>query len=180
MHATRSDVFAQGKSGLGAFLYADVGLETNGSTLTILSVLARLGKDPWTEAARWAALPKSAVIDSLAQSICEMPLAPLALLGARDNAARLVQLLPVKTANFWQGYAGASAAATPQGAPIAIVYFALAVWMAVSVFLISEASFDVQAPIAKSTAAPAATHPIPGLLARQAAVAGPSAAPDRR
>lgn len=52
MQTTRSDVFALKKSGLEAFLYADVGIEANGSMLTILSLLARLGKDPWTEAAK--------------------------------------------------------------------------------------------------------------------------------
>jgi hypothetical protein len=88
MQVTSSDVFALKNAGLDAFLYADVGAEVNGSTLTMLSVLARLGKDPWAEAAKWAALPKAAVIDSLAQSIALMPLAPPALAGARDSAAR--------------------------------------------------------------------------------------------
>ena len=41
----------------------------NGSPLTILSMLARLGKDPWAEAARLARLPKSSTVDDLANSI---------------------------------------------------------------------------------------------------------------
>ena len=94
MQAMRADVFALKNSGLDAFLYADVGAEVNGSALTILSMLARLGKDPWAEAARWAALPTGAVIDSLAQSIAQMPLAPSGLASARIISARLVQLLP--------------------------------------------------------------------------------------
>jgi hypothetical protein len=53
---SRPDHVALQNSDLNPFLYADVGTELNGSTLTMLSVLARLGKDPWVEAARCAAL----------------------------------------------------------------------------------------------------------------------------
>ena len=42
-----ADVFVFKNSGLNAFLFAEVGTELNGSPLTILSVLARLGQDPW-------------------------------------------------------------------------------------------------------------------------------------
>ncbi len=51
---TSTDAFALKNSDLNTFLFADVGTELNGSALTILSVLARLGEDPWAEAARWA------------------------------------------------------------------------------------------------------------------------------
>ncbi len=134
MQATRPDAFALKNSGLDAFLYADVGAEANGSTLTILSILARLGKDPWAEAARWAALPKAAVIDSLAQCIAEMPLAPSALAGARDSAARLVQLPPTNTQSLRQGNPANSATATPKWVPISILYFAFAVGVALTYF----------------------------------------------
>lgn len=89
-----SDVFALKNSGLNEFLFAEVGSEMNGSPLTILSVLARLGKDPWTEAARLAKLPRSSTIDDLAHSISQMPLCPQALIDARTTAARLILLLP--------------------------------------------------------------------------------------
>jgi hypothetical protein len=91
---TTSNAFALKNSGLNSFLFAEVGTELNGSPLTILSVLARLGQDPWAEAARWAKLPKSAMIDSLANSIAQMPLAPQAIAEARATAARLALLLP--------------------------------------------------------------------------------------
>ncbi len=159
MQATHSNVFALKKSGLEAFLYADVGAEANGSTLTILSILARLGKDPWAEAARWAALPKAAVIDSLARSIAEMPLAPSALAGARDSAARLVQLLPSNTKSLRQGNSAISATTTPKWVPLTILYFAFAVGMALNVFLIPKPASNVPASIDQSTATPEATHP---------------------
>jgi hypothetical protein len=91
---TSSNAFALKESGLNDFLFAEVGTELNGSPLTILSVLARLGQDPWAEAARWTKLPKAKIIDSLANSIAQMPLAPQALAEARATAARLVVLLP--------------------------------------------------------------------------------------
>lgn len=90
----QADAFALPHSGLNRFLFAEVGTELNGSPLTILSVLARLGQDPWIEAARWAKLPKGAIIDSLAKCIAQMPLSPLALRDARVTASRLVLLLP--------------------------------------------------------------------------------------
>ncbi|MEA2789773.1 MAG: hypothetical protein QOG73_2179 [Acetobacteraceae bacterium] len=92
-----SDAFAFKNSGLNAFLFAEVGQELNGSPLTILSVLARLGKDPWAEAAKWVAMPKSATIDRLTQSISQMPLCPEALTDARATASRLILLLPSQT-----------------------------------------------------------------------------------
>jgi hypothetical protein len=72
------DAFALKNSGLNEFHFAVVGTELNGSPLTILSILARLGQDPGAEAARLTKLPKAAMIDCLAQSITKMPLGPRA------------------------------------------------------------------------------------------------------
>jgi hypothetical protein len=41
-----SNAFALKNSGLNEFLFAEVGIEANGTPLTILSVLARLGLVP--------------------------------------------------------------------------------------------------------------------------------------
>jgi len=46
----QSDAFALENSGPNQFLFAQVGKEVNGSPLIILSVMARLGQDPWIEA----------------------------------------------------------------------------------------------------------------------------------
>jgi hypothetical protein len=88
------DAFTLKNSDFNAFLFSDVGTELNGSTLTILSILARSGKDPWAEAARWGKLPVANAIDCLAQSIVRMPLSPQSIAGARVTAAQLVLLLP--------------------------------------------------------------------------------------
>ncbi|HBK05935.1 MAG TPA: hypothetical protein DDZ81_08720 [Acetobacteraceae bacterium] len=94
---SHSNAFALKNSGFNEFLFAEVGTEQNGSRLTILSVLARLGQDPWAEAARWARLPKAAMIDCLANSISQMPLSPQALNQAHNTAAQLVLLMPSQT-----------------------------------------------------------------------------------
>ena len=89
-----TDVFAHGNSTLNAFLFAEVGNELNGSPLTVLSVLARLGWDPWIEATRWSKLTKGAGIEILTESISQMPLCKQALVDARVTASRLIPLLP--------------------------------------------------------------------------------------
>jgi hypothetical protein len=90
----QNDPFALSKSGFNAFLFAEVGTELNGSPLTLLSTLARLGKDPWAQAAEWAGMPVAAAIPCLTQSITQMPLCPRALAEAGTTSARLVRLLP--------------------------------------------------------------------------------------
>jgi hypothetical protein len=111
---TSTDVLALKNSDLNAFLFADVGTELNGSPLTILSVLARLGQDPWAEAARWAKMPRGAAIDCLAQSIAKMPLEPQALAATFATAAWLVQLLPIQTGDLPQRISGGGRALTIQ------------------------------------------------------------------
>ena len=64
--------------------------------LSVLSVLARVGHDPWTEAARLAALPRAAAADSLAATIACLPGESQARAHARAVALCLVPLLPSK------------------------------------------------------------------------------------
>ncbi len=145
MRASRSEIFALQKSGLGKFLYADVGAEPNGATITILSVLARLDRDPWAEAARWAALPKALAADSLARAIAEMPLLPSALAASRDTALRLVQLLPTDMQEIRQPGALRVTLTTPKWVLITILYVAFIGGMELRVILMSRPSFDIAA-----------------------------------
>lgn len=103
-----ADHAALQNSDLNPFLFANVGTELNGSTLTMLSVLARLGQDPWVEAARWAKLPKSLAIDRVVTAITGLPLFSLSAAEAKTVAARLVMLLPTS-----QGLPGLKTAALP-------------------------------------------------------------------
>ena len=93
-----SDVFAFGRSGLSEFLYAPVGNEANDMTLSLISVFARRGDDPWREAGRLAGLPKSEAIESLARIIAGMPNSTWPLQAAMTIAARLIALLPGQAA----------------------------------------------------------------------------------
>ena len=105
MAMPQPDVFALGRSELGAFLFAPIGVEQNGMTLSVMSGLARLGVDPWAEAARLSGLPGPAAIDALARKIA-------AISGgswkpdAGHIAERLIRLLPQGTG-----------AAAPPGTP---------------------------------------------------------------
>jgi hypothetical protein len=75
------------------FLFARI--DENGDTpLSILSVLSRLGVDPWEEAARLAQLPPSVAAAKLALSISSIPDAPSAYLDAGTVCHNLISLLP--------------------------------------------------------------------------------------
>lgn len=92
------DVSALQRSDLNNFLFADVGMEANGMTLSVVSVLARQGSDPWREAGRLADLPNAAATDSLARTIADMPESRWNLPDAMAIAARLTGLLPARPA----------------------------------------------------------------------------------
>jgi hypothetical protein len=88
------DVTALQRSDLNQFLFADIGTEANGMTLSVMSVFARRGSDPWTEAGRLAGLSKADAADSLAGMIASMPRSLWALPEAIVIAVRLIGLLP--------------------------------------------------------------------------------------
>jgi hypothetical protein len=93
------DAFALSNSPVNTFLFSEIGIELNGSSLTVLSVLARLGNDPWAQASSWASQPKAVITDRLAECIAKMPLCPQALFDARSTASRLALLLPTDDAS---------------------------------------------------------------------------------
>ena len=76
---SQGDAFALRNSGLDQFLFAEVGTELNGSSLTVLSTLARLGKDPWLRPRNGPGC-RAAMVAGLTQSIgrcrCARALSP--------------------------------------------------------------------------------------------------------
>lgn len=92
------DVTALQRSDLNEFLFADVGTEANGMTLSVVSIFARQGNDPWREADRLAELPKAEAADSLARTIAGMPRSLWGLPDAVVIAVRLTGLLPARPA----------------------------------------------------------------------------------
>lgn len=89
----QQDAFALGRSGLNDFLFADIGVEGSGMSLSVISALARQGLDPWTEAGRLARLPRTVAADGLARLIAAMPASSWPMPDATAIAARLVALL---------------------------------------------------------------------------------------
>ena len=90
----RRDVFALGRSEYNDFLFADVGAVALGPALTVLSVFARIGRDPWQEADRLARLTQREAANSLAHSIVVMPDSGWTMVDAWPLADRLTKLLP--------------------------------------------------------------------------------------
>jgi hypothetical protein len=84
--------------GLGSeyekFLFAPITADENGTLLSVISALARLGLDPWQEAARLARMSGDGATQRLASLIAAMPERPTVIGESGMVAARLIALLP--------------------------------------------------------------------------------------
>lgn len=96
--ATLAPIFSLQNSEFGAFLYAPIGEEENGMVVTALSALARIGVDPWQEAARLAQLPMDVASQRLTSIIAGLPNGRWAKSDAGSIAAGLIALLPAPKA----------------------------------------------------------------------------------
>jgi hypothetical protein len=88
--------FTQLNSRFDDFLFASIGEEQSGMPLSVISALARLGTDPWAEAARLMELPRAKATEALAATLARLPLAGREPSAAGETAARLILLLPAK------------------------------------------------------------------------------------
>ncbi len=91
---SRMDYLRQGGTPFDGFLYADLGQDRAGNTVSVLSALARLGLDPWDEAADLSALSHDKArsrLEGLLARFYDVP-----GLGRDPGATipRLVDLLP--------------------------------------------------------------------------------------
>jgi hypothetical protein len=112
-----SDAFVLQHSDLNDFLYADLG-GADGAMLTVLSLLARLGLDPWHEAGRIAKLPRKAAISRLAMMMAEASECSQSPECAISTSARLVLLLPPRGGPLSNIVPTTSAAADGAAAPL--------------------------------------------------------------
>jgi hypothetical protein len=78
------------------FLFAPIGEERNGMSLTVLSALARLDLDPWLEADDLARMPKKAAADRMSALLSGLPERTLRYADADAIAGRLIALLPIE------------------------------------------------------------------------------------
>jgi hypothetical protein len=86
-------------SDFDAFLSAQIGEERNGMTLSVISALARLGLDPWHEAAQLDSLPDFKATERMASLIAALPDGLVAHRNSGSIAAHLIALLPRRSAN---------------------------------------------------------------------------------
>ena len=75
------------------FLFAPVGNDSDGTPVTLLTVLARLGVDPWEEAAELAHLSREPAMQRLASRLEAMPNGPASAADTVTIATRLIALL---------------------------------------------------------------------------------------
>ena len=85
---------AQQDQRLGAFLYAYVGEDARGTRVTVLSMLARLGIDPWREASELAGMPARDAQGRLCGLLARFTDVPCVRPACADIASRLVAFLP--------------------------------------------------------------------------------------
>jgi hypothetical protein len=160
----KPEVFALQRSGLNDFLFAPVGTEPNGMTLSLVSVFARLGSDPWREAGRLDRLPTAEAITSLARTIAGMPMSAWALSDATAIATRLIALLPGRSRQAKQS-ASASGLDVPRLIRVALVLAGIAFATSYMLGLFAtpdarrfDAGRDGAAITSAPAAAPTATH----------------------
>jgi len=82
------------RSEFDEFLFAPICADSNGMTLSVLSMLARTGVDPWGKAAELARLPRETANDAVASFIVALPNGLVSPGDITANAARLSALLP--------------------------------------------------------------------------------------
>jgi hypothetical protein len=98
--------YSLGHSEFNDFLFAFVGEEKSGLQLTVLSALARLGFDPWEEAARLSKLPQESATSALTETIAGLPEGDWKASESRSIAARLVDRLPRRRSSRDSGSEG--------------------------------------------------------------------------
>lgn len=114
------------------FLYANVGEDTSGELLTVLSMLARRDVDPWEEAADLSRLPRDTAARRLISMITTSPDQP----STADQtvvADRLIALLPAPIASAG-GKPDALQVVPPMpGSPPSVSLMAIAIYIGVMV-----------------------------------------------
>lgn len=133
------------------FLFAPLGEDGNGLPVRIVSLLGRMGLDPWQEAATLAALPTEAGVYRLASLLAAQPVRFLTQAEPATAAARLIALLPRRTAPTASSpvrFASVSAATLPRVVMTAIL---LAIYLVL--FFASPFGSNLRDPSARTDAA---------------------------
>ena len=125
------------------FLYATVREDPDGTPLTVLSVLARLGIEPWEEAARLAELPAKAAAPALAALISALPRGSATPPDSATVAARLITLLPRRSEREIAAHSGPSGGARLVQIPIPAMILARVVLCLIVLILLFASQWVV-------------------------------------
>jgi hypothetical protein len=82
------------KPEFGDFLYASIGGGAEKVPTTVMSALARLGLDPWQEAAELTELSSAAATVRLSSLLARLPLTQCSLVSSKAFIGGLIELLP--------------------------------------------------------------------------------------
>jgi hypothetical protein len=145
------------------FLFAPIGEEPNGMSLSVVSALARSNVDPWQEAAKLARLPAKTATQRLAALIGALPGMRSAEIDPGAIAARLIALLPRPIAPQVTSHEQLLTGVAPQF-PAARSIVTYAVLLALLMGAESILAGHQPPPLTASTVAPA-----PGPIAPQSA-----------
>lgn len=80
------------------FLFADIGTQPNGLPLTVLSLFARAGVDPWSEAERLSKMSRVAAVSYMMSEINRAPAIYRSNVDVAQLAKSLVARLPGREA----------------------------------------------------------------------------------
>ena len=144
------------RSDLNDFLFTPVADDANGMHLTMLSVLARSGVDPWVEAAELASLPRESAARKLVHVLANVPNGPLPGDDTATLAACLVaQLHLPKNRRIPSGAAAAVGHKVPPPSFAARPKSRLAIYAVVVLILMAAAGYR-----ARTSSGPAAGNDI--------------------
>ena len=160
---TRTAAYNALGSEFNEFLYAPIAEEHNGMVLSVLSALARLGLDPWEQAAQWDRLPGETAASNLASLIAALPDGPSARPDPGPLATHLIALLPHRheRTSVAPAAAGASEASLPTASARSAVY--MIVYLILAVFLLCSQWIFGGRPAMEQPGAPHAAATVPAV-----------------
>lgn len=100
---SRMDDLRQGGTPFDGFLYAELGQDDAGRNVSMLSVLARLGLDPWIEAAELTSLSRDKARDRLSIALARAGEMSTLVDKPVMTVSRLLDLLPSAAPGIGKG-----------------------------------------------------------------------------
>lgn len=138
---SRMDYFHQGGTPFDGFLYAELGQDRAGNTVSVLSALARLGRDPWDEAADLSALSSEGARKRLAGILSRFHDVPAFGQDRSATILRLVALLPTSFSQKASNGNDLSARAKAMGFGPIVALLTL-IWIVVQTFVFGSDGTD--------------------------------------